>query len=348
MDELKKDSGKGRVPIRPEMRRRYQFRSNGKRIAAIFVAAAVAAGVIGGVTWVHGKNKNGQSGTTLAASETSSQDTESSSADTTGTTTAAQGTTTQEGGRKIKRPESFDSLLSIDNTPIPTGASLTDRDENNVPNGYKYYMTKYGSQYDAVWLGDTSEKTIYLTFDCGYDIGNATKILDTLDSKNVKATFFITQAFLDSRPEVLQRMIDDGQTVGNHTISHPSDGEPSYSLQEQVDDVMPLEDAVYDTYGYEMRYFRYPTGTFSEQSLALFNEMGFECVFWSFAYHDWDTNNQPDPAEALQEMETELHPGAIYLLHAVSDTDTAVLGDLIDYARSQGYTFAAFGNDARY
>lgn len=264
------------------------------------------------------------------------------------TETEAQTAAAQSGGRQIHEPEITDAIRALDNTSVGTGANTTDRDENNVPNGYKYYQNRWGSQYNAVWLGDTSEKTIYLTFDVGYDEGNAEKILNTLAEKNVKATFFVTQALVDSEPDTLKRMIRDGHTVGNHTISHPSAGEPSLSLEEQVSDILPLEEQVYSETGYEMRYFRYPEGTFSDQSLALLNAMGFTCVFWSFSYKDWDTSSQPDQTEALNEMVSQLHPGAVYLLHAVSDTNTAVLGSLIDAARQQGYTFAAFGNDNRY
>ena len=72
------------------------------------------------------------------------------------------------------------------------------------------------------------------------------------------------------------------------------------------------------------------------------NDMGFTCIFWSFAHADWDVNNQPDPAKSLAKMKDQLHPGAIYLLHAVSNTNTEVLPDLIDYVKQQGYTFKTF------
>lgn len=346
MEEEKREENK-RVPIRRDMRRWYSNRSRLKMILAAFSAAAVVVALVGGVSaFSSRRNAAGQDPTASGIASASSG--EETGGETSAQSQTAAAVTTQSGGRQIHRVEITDSLRALDNTSIGTGANLNDRDENNVPNGYKYYMSKYGTNYDAVWLADTSEKTIYVTFDCGYDVGNTEKILDTLDARGIRGTFFITQAFFDSKPDILQRMISEGQTVGNHTISHPSAGEPSYSLEEQVEDVMPLEDEVYDTYGYEMRYFRYPEGQFSEQSLALMNSMGFECVFWSFAYHDWDTSAQPDQTEALQEMKDQLHPGAIYLLHAVSDTNTAVLGDFLDYARSQGYSFAAFGNDARY
>ena len=94
-----------------------------------------------------------------------------------------------------------------------------------------------------------------------------------------------------------------------------------------------------DTFGYEMNLFRYPAGKFSEQSLAVVNNCGYESVFWSFAYLDYDVDNQPDQVESLQKMKNKMHPGAIYLLHAESATNAALLGDLIDAAQTQGYSF---------
>ena len=91
--------------------------------------------------------------------------------------------------------------------------------------------------------------------------------------------------------------------------------------------------------GYEMHLFRYPAGIFTEQSLAIVNNCGYRSVFWSFAYMDYDVNNQPDPTEALNKVVSKLHPGAIYLLHAESETNTQILGQFIDEARAQGYRF---------
>lgn len=315
------------------------MRINGKRTVAFTLVVALTIGLVACGAKDDGKTATSQ--TTTEPSDSTQQ-----------TTTAAQQAdtqkTTQSSESKIHQPEITEDLRETNNEVVGTGANIKDRDENNVPNGYKYYMSQY-SDYGAHFLMDTNEKTIYLTSDEGYETGNTPKILQTLKEKNVKMTFFVTQAFVDSAPELLQQMIDDGHTVGNHTIKHPSyPGMPGLSLEDQADDVLTLEKNVKDQFGYEMRYFRYPGGYFSQQSLALFQSMGFETVFWSFAYRDWDTENQPDPTVALDTMTSQLHPGAIYLLHAVSDTNTAVLGDFIDAARAQGYKFAAFGNENRY
>ncbi len=89
-----------------------------------------------------------------------------------------------------------------------------------------------------------------------------------------------------------------------------------------------------------MHLFRFPAGVFSAQSLAAVNNLNYRSVFWSYAYADWDTAHQPDPAASLQKAVERLHPGAIYLLHGISSTNAAILPGLVDAARAQGYEFA--------
>ncbi|MCC8120833.1 MAG: polysaccharide deacetylase family protein [Oscillospiraceae bacterium] len=188
----------------------------------------------------------------------------------------------------------------------------------------------------------TEEKIIYLTMDEGYENGYTPAILDTLKEKGVSAVFFITKQFYDDQPALVQRMIDEGHIMGNHTCSHPSGGMPQLGLQAEYEDIKTLNDLVYDSFGYQMKLFRFPEGVASEQSVALLDAMGYKSVFWSFAYYDYDMENQMEPDQALSACLERLHPGAIYLLHAVSATNAEILGDFIDGARAQGYEFGVF------
>ncbi len=213
------------------------------------------------------------------------------------------------------------------------------RDEDNRPIYADPEQKKFG-KYDAHFIKGKDEKVVYLTFDCGYENGYTGRILDTLKEKNVKAVFFVTMYYVKSEPELVQRMIDEGHVIGNHSNSHPSAGMPSLSIDEQIADIQSLQDYVKKHFNYEMTLFRYPSGIYSEQSLALLQSMGFHTVFWSFAYGDYDPDNQMDPEEALGRVNGALHSGAIYLLHAISSTNDAILGDFIDHARSEGYGFS--------
>ncbi len=235
----------------------------------------------------------------------------------------------------------FDALSALSNESLSYGFSNSNRDELNRPDGI-YYYDNYYSQYNGYTHIDTEEKTIYLTMDEGYENGCTPEILDTLKEKGVTAVFFITKQFYDEQPDLIQRMIDEGHIVGNHTCAHPAGGMPQLGAEAEYEDIKTLNDLVYDTFGYQMRLFRFPEGVASEQAVALLDQMGYKSVFWSFAYKDYDTENQMDPDEALSACLEYLHPGAIYLLHAVSTTNTEILGDFIDGAREQGYEFGVF------
>lgn len=204
---------------------------------------------------------------------------------------------------------------------------------------------KYGANFIAPDNGN-----IYLTFDCGYEYTATApdgskyrvteKILDVLKEKNVKAVFFVTMYYCKDQPDLVQRMIDEGHVVGNHTNNHPN--MPKQTIDKMVYEIMSLHEYVQENFGYTMSLFRPPEGAYSTQSLALTQSLGYKTVHWSFAYADYDTDNQMDPAAALSKVTSSAHSGAIYLLHAVSTTNAAILGDAIDYFRAQGYNIEQF------
>lgn len=238
----------------------------------------------------------------------------------------------------------FDALSRISNESEEYGFSNKWRDDLNRPDGLEYYDALYG-KYSAYNHIDTEDKIIYLTMDEGYENGYTPTILDTLKDKGVKAVFFVTEQFYDEHPELIQRMIDEGHIIGNHTCSHPASGMPSLGLKAEYKDIKKLNDEIYDTFGYQMKLFRFPQGNASKQSCALLQQMGYSSIFWSFAYYDYEPDDQMDPGEALDACLTYIHPGAIYLLHAISKTNTEILGDFIDGAREAGYEFGDFPVD---
>lgn len=227
---------------------------------------------------------------------------------------------------------------STENVPFGFGKEV---DENNRPTGLQWYINKFGKY--AVDFMQPESNYIFLTFDEGYENGYTAQILDTLKEKGVKATFFVTLPYAKDNPELVRRMIDEGHVVGNHSATHPSDGLATLSVDKQLEELTRVHEYVRDNYNYEMYLFRFPTGAFSEQSLAIVQSLGYRSVFWSFAHRDWYTDDQPDVAESLKYAVDRAHGGAIYLLHAVSSTNTAMLGDFIDQCRAKGFEFGYYG-----
>ncbi len=189
------------------------------------------------------------------------------------------------------------------------------------------------------WDNVTDEKVLYLTFDCGYEYENlSTIILDTLAEKQVSAAFFLTMDYLKSAPDITARMINDGHTVGNHSTTHPSDSS-LLTREELARELLGVHNYLLANFGYESSYFRFPTGTYSENALDLVNSIGYRSIFWSIAHADWDPANQPGVEKSFNTVTSRLHPGAVILLHSTSPDNAAILGDFIDYAHDQGYEF---------
>lgn len=208
-------------------------------------------------------------------------------------------------------------------------------DDKNRPLGALDFNNQY-SQYDAYALNENAGKEIYLTFDQGYENGFTAAILDTLKEKDAKAVFFLTGDYVRSQPELVQRMIDEGHVLGNHGNKHKS--LPLCSIEDAEKELQDCYNLVKEKFGYDMKLERPPCGTFSEKSLAITQRLGYKTVLWSFAYKDWEVNNQPNPDDAYERITSCAHDGAIYLLHSVSETNCNILGKVIDNFKSQGYT----------
>ena len=220
-----------------------------------------------------------------------------------------------------------------DSSPIVWGPGNIE--DHKRPTDPEKLQNKF-SELNAQWLLE-DEKNICLTFDEGYENGYTAQILDTLKEKQVSAIFFCTYDYVKDNPELVRRMIDEGHIVGNHSYSHYNMTE--IDLETASEEITLLHDYTCEMFQYEMTYFRFPEGAFSEQTAALAGELGYRSVFWSFAYADWEVDNPPDEEEAYNKIVSSTHNGEIMLLHAVSPTNANILPRVIDEIRNQGYTF---------
>lgn len=180
---------------------------------------------------------------------------------------------------------------------------------------------------EDIAMGNKEDKFVYLTFDEGYEAGYTPQILDVLKENDVKAAFFITGHYLNTKPELVKRMIDEGHIVGNHTVNHPS--MPDLDNDKVKEEIMKLHVTVFEKFGYEMKYLRPPKGEFSQRTLYLSKSLGYTTVMWSFAYDDWDENKQGRENYAKEKILSNTHNGAVILLHANSKDNTNILDETI-------------------
>lgn len=192
-------------------------------------------------------------------------------------------------------------------------------------------------RYGGAYLGSTTEKRIYLTFDEGYENGYTSKILDVLRDNDVQALFFITGPYLKEHQDLVRRMVEEGHVVGNHTIHHPS--LPDVKDDQLEEELLGLERAFKEKFGQSMRYLRPPKGEYSERTLAISQQLGYINLFWSFAYDDWYKDKIRGADYAYNKVIQNLHNGAVLLLHAVSKDNADGLDMIIKGVREKGYEF---------
>nr|WP_243647103.1 delta-lactam-biosynthetic de-N-acetylase [Scopulibacillus darangshiensis] len=194
------------------------------------------------------------------------------------------------------------------------------------------------NKYNGIYIGNTSKKIIYLTFDNGYEAGYTDDILDTLKAEHVPAAFFITGHYIKDQPELVKRMVEEGHIVGNHSWGHPDLSKISNAKYKT--ELEKLKMAYTELTGKtQMKYLRPPRGTFSKQSLKMADKLGYTSVFWSFAYKDWMRNEQKGPDYAYKNIMKRVHPGAVMLLHTVSKDNAEALGRVIEDLKKKGYRF---------
>ncbi len=209
------------------------------------------------------------------------------------------------------------------------------------PPEMSFISEHHGYYIDDKRSDDDKDKVIYLTFDAGYENGNVKKTLDILKEKGVTAAFFILGNLINSNGELVKRMSDDGHLVCNHTYHHKDMSQVS-SKEEFVRELASLENAYRELTGAELsKYYRPPEGRFSENNLIYAEEMGYSTVFWSFAYADWDNNKQPSAEYAVNKITSNVHNGAVVLLHPTSATNVEILPTIIDFLKDAGYRFGA-------
>ena len=196
-------------------------------------------------------------------------------------------------------------------------------------------------QYDAAYIGDTTQKVLYLTFDAGYENGCTEKILDTLKKHEVSAAFFLVGNYIQQNADLVRRMTEEGHIVANHTMHH-------YDMSKISDkaaftkELQDLEALYKETTGQEMlKFYRPPQGIYSEENLKMAKELGYKTVFWSLAYVDWNNDSQPTREQAFRKLLPRTHSGAVVLLHSTSKTNAEILDELLTKWKEEGYRFAS-------
>ena len=186
----------------------------------------------------------------------------------------------------------------------------------------------------------TDQKVIALTFDHSWGNKFTPSILDTLQSNNIKSTFFIMGPWAKKFPEVAQRMVKDGHEIASHGYRHENYGDMSPEWVKE--DITKAHEQIKEVTGAEPRLLRPPNGHYSQKSLQVTDELGYKTIIWNIDSLDW---KNPGRDVIVERVVKRLKPGAIILMHA-SDTPVQTaeaLPILIEKIKAEGYTFVTVG-----
>ncbi len=221
---------------------------------------------------------------------------------------------------------------------IAAGAwGLSFRQDNTPPVGPATQAEL--DRFNAAYLGDTQEKTVYLTFDAGYENGCTGQILDVLKKHQAPGAFFLVGNYMEKNPDLVRRMVEEGHIVGNHTMHHP-DMSKLAEKEAFSKELTDLEDLYRDITGQALpKYYRPPQGTYSQDNLIMARDLGYRTVFWSLAYVDWNNDAQPTAEAAFSKLLPRIHNGAVVLLHSTSRTNAQIMDELLTKWEAMGYRF---------
>ena len=199
---------------------------------------------------------------------------------------------------------------------------------------------------DKFPLAETTDKTIYLTFDDGPSDRVTPQILDVLKEEDVKATFFIIGRQAETRKYLVKREFDEGHTVGVHSYTHKY-GEIYSSPESLIKDIDRCNKLIKEVTGKYSGVYRFPGGSFglSENLISAVTERGLKYIDWNSSTRD---------AEILGASPEQLYDAAIttasntnHLVMLAHDSTTKsataqALKKIIQHFKAEGYSFGAF------
>ena len=182
-------------------------------------------------------------------------------------------------------------------------------------------------------MGDSSKPQIAITFDDGPNGIYTTQVLDILKAKGVNASFFVIGKNVVENENIIQRMIEEGHIIGNHSYLHQF----WFSLQSAtkiVEELKQTQEAVEAITAKKMSFFRPPYGVTNPNITKAVKTTGVKSIGWSLRSYDTVTDS---PSQLMNRLTKKLKNGDIVLFHDHCEATIAILPDFIDYVCNQGF-----------
>ncbi len=192
-----------------------------------------------------------------------------------------------------------------------------------------------GAEIEFITSGPADGNRIALTFDDGPTPGVTDLILDELDRRKLRATFFMIGKRIIAAPDVARRVLAEGHEAGNHTFTH---AKLTTLADSQADaEIQKTQDIMAEVLNYRAAWFRPPYGALRQDQAGLLARRGLGIVLWSVDSEDW---SQPGEAKIVETTLSETRPGSIILCHDLHRQTADGVGPMLDGLLERGFAFA--------
>lgn len=195
----------------------------------------------------------------------------------------------------------------------------------------------------SLWRGDKSRKVVYLTFDDGPVPEQTPWVLDLLKSHGIKATFFCVGDNVAKHPELFDRLVAEGHTIGNHTFNHLPLFRSGVTNQSYMANITLCDDAQ----GNRATLFRAPHGHVTPLLTYRLTRRGTpsghkfqHVVFWDVMPKDYD--NRLTPEQVFTNVRNFVRPGSVIVFHDSIKAGPRMrfaLQSTIEWLQSEGWAF---------
>ena len=173
------------------------------------------------------------------------------------------------------------------------------------------FIKKIFSNY--IWDIPNTENKIYLTFDDGPTPEITEWVLRELEKYNAKATFFCIGNNIEKQPEIFEKVINKGHSIGNHTFDHLNGWKTSTA--DYLKNTFLCEEQILDSANYNLKskIFRPPYGKITASQAKKLRQLGYQIIMWDVLSADYDTTISAE--KCLENATKNVTPGSVIVFH---------------------------------
>lgn len=183
-----------------------------------------------------------------------------------------------------------------------------------------------------IYSVETDKKVVALTFDCAWGADDILSIIETLETNEVKATFFAVGDWIKKYPEAVKSLYNAGMEIGNHSFSHAHVNKLSY--EQNLEDMKKCNEQISLLTGDNVKFYRGPYGEYNNTVITAAETSGMKVIQWDVDTLDYQGKTT---AEMCERIKNKIRNGTIILMHNDTKHTAEGLQQIIDTITNEGY-----------